>query len=167
VNSLTDALKYIVELNGTDCLRNGDLCVNMLKDVIPGLKKEQVIFEYFVRCQGNIQLLDAGNKSEADLRILEKRIVARMEDDFFAPKEMSEMVCASFLTALGRTPVIARTKDPAEREQILDQLYDNYTKDIFEAVEALGIKMKSCVELKNMDTETLARILKKTRENNS
>ena len=73
-----------------------------------------------------------------------------MEDDFFAPKEMSEMVCASFLTALGRTPVIARTKDPAEREQILDQLYDNYTKDIFEAVEALGIKMKSCVELKNM-----------------
>jgi|GEM_PF-3453915 len=53
----------------------------------------------------------------------------------------------------------------ASKEKILGQLYKRYTKDIFEATNALGIEMESCAELDDMDPETLSRILKKVQEN--
>ena len=50
------------------------------------------------------------------------------------------------------------------REKILNEIYDHYTKDIFDAAEAANIDLVSCVEVKKWDEAKLSTLLGKMRE---
>ena len=53
----------------------------------------------------------------------------------------------------------ARSYSAADRDWLLKAIYHNYTKDIFDAAEVLGIQMISASEVDDMDAQDIARLL--------
>ena len=93
------ALKQLIENRGIDILKNGKLCMSVLKDMVPkdkdGLENIKVVFEK------NLQLLlvDANSKSTADkqnsIDTVYKRLIGRLNE------QTAREICNIFIFALG------------------------------------------------------------------
>ena len=93
------ALKQLIENRGIDILKNGKLCMSVLKDMVPkdkdGLENIKVVFDK------NLQLLlvDANSKSTADkqnsIDTVYKRLIGRLNE------QTAREICNIFIFALG------------------------------------------------------------------
>lgn len=106
LTSMVSTIKAIIQHIGIDGLRDGKRALAMFSDLAPQLKRERVMFSYFVQCHGNVSLLDSLTKSSTEQAFCKNKISQQMMQEFLISEDIANEACDSFLLAVNDNPSI-------------------------------------------------------------
>lgn len=105
LGSMVGALKAIIAHSGIDGLRDGKRALAMFSDLAPQLRREKIMFSYFVQCDGNVVLLDAINKPRSEQIVCRGKVAQQMMRDILVNEDVAYEACDAFWEAIGGTPL--------------------------------------------------------------
>ncbi len=117
VATLEEALFVIKRDYGIDQLRNNTRIMAYFSDLAPHLRKEKIMLQHLIQCNGNTLLIGALKKTPPDQQLCRRQLVSRLVEELFLSETAAKMICNSFWNA------IASDKAP-EKEQSPEELYN-------------------------------------------
>lgn len=117
--SFEDALFLIVRDYGIGHLRDGAQAMAYFSDLAPHLRKEKVMLQHLIQCEGNTILISALQKSPSEQQLCLNQLIAKLMDDLFVSEAAAKMICTSFWNA------ISTTEKPPIKEMTPQELYEN------------------------------------------
>lgn len=114
LGSMSAALKAIIAHSGIDGLRDGKRALAMFSDLAPQLRREKIMFSYFIQCEGNTILIDALKKSRPEQIVSRGKIAQQMIRDLLVNEDVAYEACDAFWDAIGGSPLIDTKQIPQE-----------------------------------------------------
>lgn len=101
LSSMVGALKAIIAHSGIDGLKDGKRALAMFSDLAPHLRREKIMFSYFIQCEGNVVLLDALKKPRPEQVICRGKVAQQMMRDLLVNEDVAYEACDAFWEAIG------------------------------------------------------------------
>lgn len=140
LSSLEETLLVIARDYGISNLQDGVRAVAYFSDLAPHLRKEKVLLQHLIQCNGNSILIAALQKSQAEQQACFNQLVSILTDDLFVSESAANLICTSFWNAITIASV------PKIKELSPEELYN-----------------QSC-ECEKTDISTALQLLKKAAE---
>lgn len=132
-DSIEKTLRLIVQDYGIGHLHDGARTVAFFSDLAPQLKKEKILLQHFLRCNGNILMISALDKTPAEQQTCMERVVADLMEDMYVSETAARLVCTSFWNAI-YTPKPEPPVQPAGGKQ-------TYQEDEADKKETAAVKL--------------------------
>ncbi len=100
-HTFVEALKAIIGHGGMNALLDGKHAVALFSDMAPKLRRERMMFSYFVQCDGAPRLINALGKSASEQLSSIKITVSQMQNDFLVSEDVAIAACEAFWEAIG------------------------------------------------------------------
>lgn len=98
--SLEETLLVIVRDYGIGHLQDGAKAMAFFSDLAPHLRKEKVMLQHLIQCNGNTFLISALQKTPAEQQLCLSQLISKMVDDLFVSETAARMICSSFWNAI-------------------------------------------------------------------
>lgn len=98
-------LTFIYEKFGEEVFRDGDQLLKLYLDLNPLQKAERQKLDYLVKCNGNVQLLDAKNCTYAVKKKIFLSVITRLTMAPNLSEEDARDICSIFWAAIGEKPI--------------------------------------------------------------
>ena len=116
--SLEETLLVIARDYGLCQLQDGVRAMAYFSDLAPHLRKEKVMLQHLIQCNGNHILIAALQKSPAEQQLCMKQLVSKLMDDLFVSEPVANFICSSFWNAI----TIANA--PKKKELTTEEMYN-------------------------------------------
>ena len=100
LSSLEETLFLIARDYGLAQLQDGVRAMAYFSDLAPHLRKEKVMLQHLIQCNGNTLLIAALQKSPAEQQVCINQLVSRLMDDLFVSESAANRICSSFWNAI-------------------------------------------------------------------
>ena len=116
LSSMRDVLKAIIAHRSIDGLKDGQRALAMFSDLAPHLRREKIMFSYFVQCNGQVTLLNALKESRHNQIISRSKVAQQMMLDFLVNEDIAYEACDAFWDAIGGHVFTEESFDKKERQ---------------------------------------------------
>lgn len=117
-HTVEDVLTEITSRFGMDVLRNGQRTIALFSDLSPSLMRERLLLSYLIQSDGNIQLLQARDKTEVEQAACFRKVCRYLVDEQFVAEEAAYKICTSFSTVIGLTTLIEKPSTPPAKPAV-------------------------------------------------
>ena len=100
LSSLEETLQVIVRDYGIKQLQDGARAIAFFADLAPNLRKEKILLQHLIQCNGNTMLIAALQKSPAEQELCIKQLITRLMEDLFISQSAADLICYSFWNAI-------------------------------------------------------------------
>ena len=114
LTTLEETLFVIKRDYGMRYLQDSARIMAYVSDLAPHLKKERVLLQYLVQCNGNALLIASLQKNDYEQQLCKKQLVARMVDELFLTETAAQTICTSFWNAITSEQQPQRKLTPEE-----------------------------------------------------
>lgn len=101
LSTIEDVLQEILQRFGVDTLKNGQKLIALFSDLSPQLKRERLLLTYLIQADGNIKLLEARGKANAEQQACFQQVCKYLVDEQFVAEDAARRICTSYSVAIG------------------------------------------------------------------
>jgi len=118
LSSLEETLLVIARDYGLGHLQDGVQAMAYFSDLAPHLRKERVMLQHLIQCNGNSILIAALQKSPAEQQLCLNQLISKLMDDLLVSESAANLICSSFWNA------ITIASAPKVKELTPEELYN-------------------------------------------
>ena len=119
LSSMSATLNAIIAHSGLEGLRDGKRALAMFSDLAPQLRREKIMFSYFIQCNGNVILLDALQKPRPEQIVSRGKVAQQMMRDLLVNEDVAYEACDAFWASIGGAPLNDNKVTPQATPAIL------------------------------------------------
>ncbi len=100
LTSFEETLFVIRRDHGMGYLQDSTRIMACFTDLAPHLRKEKIMLQYLLQCNGNRLLIAALQKTPSEQQVCLKQLASRLADDLLLSEATAQMICSSFWNAI-------------------------------------------------------------------
>jgi len=135
LTSLEETLLVIARDYGLGNLQDGVRAMAYFSDLAPHLRKEKVMLQHLIQCNGNSILIAALQKPPHEQQLCLNQLVSKLMDDLFVSEAAANLICSSFWNAITIASA-PKVKEPTP-EELYNQSCELEKSDIKAALRLL------------------------------
>jgi len=112
--TLEETLFVIRRDYGMGHLQDSTRIMAYFSDLAPHLRKEKIMLQHLIQCDGNTLLIAALQKTPSEQQLCLRQLASRLVDDLFLSESAAQMICSSFWNAI--TTSTEPKKEPTPEE---------------------------------------------------
>ncbi len=132
MKSMADVLIAIIQCSNIDVFRDATKLMSYFCDIAPNMSREKTMLSYFLKCNGNVVLLDAMTKTHSEQIACRETVAQRIITDCLVNDDVAYEICDSFWEAIGGKPL---SNVVSEKESGTARTYDDSKDYIVSVVE--------------------------------
>lgn len=109
---MIQTLRSIIGVYGLDILKDGNKLLAYYSDLAPMQKREHLMLEYLVKCDGHITLVNALFDTTDEQTRKMKQLVGQMVTQLLISEDTAETICQNFWEAIGGMPLVLKQPKP-------------------------------------------------------
>ena len=125
IKTLEEAFEKIYNMGGKEVLCSSRL-LSYFMDVAPSLKKYKSIIKSFIDVEGNKTLFNVRILEEEKQKAEIKKVIQRLQDEYFIDRNTCIMVCEAFCKAIGIKETIFEKNNIQQYKDIVGEEIENY-----------------------------------------
>lgn len=113
--SLEETLLVIARDYGLCYLQDSSQALAYFSDLAPHLRKERIMLQHLIQCNGNRILIAALQESPAEQQLRLKQVASKLMNDLFVSESAANLICSGFWNAI-TVATAPKAKEPTPEE---------------------------------------------------